>query len=50
LIVISGLDPAIHAEGQYGIYFGARQIAKIDLTNPKRVGHVPEQMSVMSPG
>jgi len=40
----------LNTNGQYGIYFGAHQIAKIDLTNPKRVGDVPEQVSIMSPG
>ena len=38
------------AEGQYGIFFGAYEIANIDLTKPKGVGDVSEQMSVMSPG
>jgi transposase InsO family protein len=37
-------------DGQYGVFFGAYQIADIDLTNEKCVGHVPEQVSVMSPG
>jgi transposase InsO family protein len=37
-------------DGQYGVFFGAYQIANIDLTNPKGVGDVPEQLSVMSPG
>jgi transposase InsO family protein len=36
-------------EGQYGIFFGAHQIANIDLTNQKCVGDVSEQVSVMSP-
>lgn len=39
----------IQAGGQYGIYFGAHQIAAIDLTQPKPVGHVSEQPSAMSP-
>jgi transposase InsO family protein len=38
------------ADGQYGIFFAAHQIATIDLTQPKSVGDVPEQPSVMSPG
>jgi transposase InsO family protein len=38
------------AEGQYGIFFAAHQIATIDLTQPKCVGHVPEQVSVISTG
>jgi hypothetical protein len=37
-------------DGQYGIYFGAHQIASIDLTNQQGVGHVSEQVSAMSPG
>jgi putative transposase len=37
-------------DGRYGIYFGAHQIAEIDLTNPKGVGHVSEHVSVISPG
>ena len=37
-------------DGLYGIFFGAYQIARIDLTNPKGVGDVPEQVSVMCPG
>jgi transposase InsO family protein len=37
-------------DGRYGVFFGAHQIARIDLTNPKGVGDVPEQVSVMSPG
>jgi transposase InsO family protein len=37
-------------DGQYGVFFGAYQIANIDLTNPKGVGDVSEQVSVMSPG
>ena len=39
-----------NVDGRYGIYFGAHQIAAIDLTNQKGVGHVPEQVSAMSPG
>lgn len=34
----------------YGIYFGAYQIASIDLTNPEAVGDVSEHASVMSSG
>jgi len=37
-------------DGHYGVFFGAHQIANIDLTRPKAVGDVPEQLSVMSPG
>ena len=36
-------------DGQYGIFFASHQIAIIDLTNPKGVGHVSEQPSAMSP-
>lgn len=37
------------ADGQHGVYFGAHQIAAIDLTNDESVGHVSEQVSAMSP-
>ena len=40
---------ALTTDGQYGVYFGAYQIADIDLTRQKGVGHVSEQVSVMSP-
>lgn len=40
----------LRSDGQYGIYFGAHQIAEIDLTSHKSVGHVSEQVSAMSPG
>jgi transposase InsO family protein len=36
------------ADGRFGIFFAAHQIGAIDLTNSKSVGHVPEQLSVMS--
>ena len=36
-------------DGQYGVFFASHQIATIDLTNPKSVGHVSEQASTMSP-
>src|SRR5262249_50224790 len=36
-------------DGKYGIYFGAHQVASIDLTSQKGVGHVSEQESTMSP-
>ena len=36
-------------DGLYGIFFAAHQIATIDLTRPKSVGHVSEQVSAMSP-
>lgn len=35
-------------DGQFGVYFAAHQIAMIDLTTPRTVGHVPEQVSAMS--
>jgi len=38
------------SDGKYGIFFAAHQIADIDLTNRKGVGHVCEQVSVFSPG
>ena len=38
------------AEGQYGVFFGAYEIANIDLTQHKSVGDVSEQVSIMSPG
>jgi len=37
-------------DGLYGVFFASHQIATIDLTNPKTVGHVSEQVSTMSPG
>jgi transposase InsO family protein len=37
-------------DGRYGIFFGAHQIANIDLTSKGSVGDVSEQASVMSPG
>jgi transposase InsO family protein len=36
--------------GQYGIFFGAHLVAKLDLANNKGVDHVSEQVSPMSPG
>jgi transposase InsO family protein len=38
----------LSTDGQYGIFFAAHQIAKIDLTNKQSVGDVSEQVSVMS--
>jgi transposase InsO family protein len=40
----------LNADGQYGIFFGSHHIANIDLTGQECVGHVSEQVSVMSPG
>src|SRR5262249_38222865 len=37
-------------DGHFGVFFGAHQIASIDLTKPKCVGDVPGQVSAMSPG
>lgn len=37
-------------DGLYGVFFGAHQIATIDLTGAKGVGDVSEQVSAMSPG
>lgn len=37
------------ADGHYGVFFGAYQIASIDLTKPEGVHHVSEQVSTMSP-
>jgi len=36
-------------DGRYGVFFAAHRIATIDLTKPKSVGHLPEQVSPMSP-
>ena len=36
-------------DGRFGIFFASHQIATIDLTKPKGVGHVSEQASAMSP-
>ena len=36
--------------GQYGVFFAAHQVATLDLTDGKSVGHVPEHLSAMSPG
>jgi transposase InsO family protein len=38
------------ADGNYGIFFGAHQIASIDLTKPQGVGDVSGQVSAISPG
>jgi hypothetical protein len=35
-------------DGRFGIFFAAHQIATIDLTGSKSVGHVTEHVSVMS--
>jgi transposase InsO family protein len=36
-------------DGHYGVFFASHQIATIDLTRQKGVGHVSEQVSAMSP-
>ncbi|MEA2823465.1 MAG: hypothetical protein QOJ86_5469, partial [Bradyrhizobium sp.] len=36
-------------DGKYGVFFAAHQVATIDLTGGKCVGHVSEHLSVMSP-
>ena len=40
----------ISSDATYGVFFAAHQVATIDLTSGKSVGHVPEQVSAMSPG
>ena len=40
----------LDTDGRYGIFLAAHQVATIDLTRNKTVGHVSEQVSVMSPG
>lgn len=37
-------------DGRYGVFFAARRIATIDLTQGQGVSDVPEQVSAMSPG
>jgi len=39
----------LNADGQFAVCFASHQIATIDLTKPKSVGHVSEQVSAMSP-
>jgi transposase InsO family protein len=39
----------ITADGQYGVFFAAHQIATIDLTGSQTVSHVSEQVLPMSP-
>ena len=36
-------------DGKYGVFFASHPIANIDLTKNPGVGHVPEQVSTMSP-
>lgn len=40
----------LSADGKYGVFFAAHQVATIDLTGGKSVGDVSEQVSTMSPG
>jgi transposase InsO family protein len=44
------IRPLPTTDGHFGIFFGSHKIATIDLTNPKSVSHVFEQVSAMSPG
>ena len=37
-------------DGKYGVFFGAYEIANIDLTDTQCVGDLSEQVSVVSPG
>lgn len=36
-------------DGRYGVFFASHRIATIDLTRDRRVGHVSEQASAISP-
>lgn len=38
-----------NTDGQYGVFFASHRIATINLTKPKTVGHVSEQVSAISP-
>lgn len=40
----------LDVDGHFGVFFASRRIATIDLTNPKPVSHLPEQVSARSPG
>lgn len=40
----------LSTDGRYGVFFAAHRVATIDLTVRKSVGHVPEQVSAISPG
>jgi transposase InsO family protein len=39
----------LNRDGLYGVFFASHQISTIDLTNPKSVSDVPEQVSAISP-
>src|SRR5260221_13792731 len=48
-----GERPAIRPtsdDTKYGVFFAAHQVATIDLTTGKSVGHVPEQVPARPPG
>lgn len=40
----------LNTDGLYGVYFASHHVATIDLTKPKTVNYVSEQVSTMSPG
>lgn len=39
----------LNADGLYGVFFASHQVGVINLTDPKPVSHVSEQVSAMSP-
>lgn len=39
----------LNTDGIYGVYFAAHHVATIDLTKPRSVNYVSEQVSTMSP-
>lgn len=39
----------LNTDGLYGVYFASHHVATIDLTKPKTVNYVSEQVSTMSP-
>lgn len=39
----------LNTDGRYGVFFASQQIATLDLTKPKTVSHLPEQVSAISP-
>ena len=40
----------LNTDGLYGVYFASHHVATIDLTKPKTVNYVSEQVSTMFPG
>ena len=40
----------LNTDGLYGVYFASYHVATIDLTKPKTVNYVSEQVSTMFPG